>query len=615
MSSHGVGGGTVVHKATRFLFAAIVAMVAAFGSIASSAQGVDSPGIYVSASGAWFLRYSNSGGSADGVFTFGPGGGGLVPLKGDWDGSGEDTPGLYVPSSGVFFLRNANSAGAADLAFTFGAGGGGLVPLVGDWNGDGVDTIGLYVPATGAFFLRNTNSSGAADIVFTFGPGGGGFVPIVGDWDGDGVDTIGLYNPATGVFFLRNSNSSGPADLAFSFGPPGATPLAGDWNGDGADTIGIYSAATGVFFLRNSNSSGTADLAFSYGPPNVVPLMGRWNANGGSLVNGALHTGAIATRREVDVWTFTAIAGDRIAVHIGEIVDNNDFRPWIRLEAPDGSILGRYVGHSMRPSSTMSSPRSPAPISCCVASFDSGPRRHRHLSADDDAHAGADHGVAGRPGRAADQRRDSHGRDRAGRSWTCGRSRPPPASGSPCTSARSPTPTTSGRGCGCGRRTAPPSASTSGLAAAVIDDVVAPVTGTYLVLVASFDTRRRRHGHLSADDDAHAGPDHGVARRPGRAADQRRDAHGRDRAGRSWTCGRSRPPPASGSPCTSARSPRPTTSGRGCGCGRPTAPPSASTSGLDAAVDRRCRRAGDGHLSGARRQLRQRRRRHRAPIG
>jgi hypothetical protein len=26
-------------------------------------------------------------------------------------------------------------------------------------------------------------------------------------------------------------------------------------------------------------------------------------------------------------------AGDRIAIHIGEVIDNNDFRPWIRLIA------------------------------------------------------------------------------------------------------------------------------------------------------------------------------------------------------------------------------------------------------------------------------------------
>src|SRR6266508_455358 len=42
----------------------------------------------------------------------------------------------------------------------------------------------------------------------------------------------------------------------------------------------------------------------------------------------------------------TAEAGARIAVHIGEIVDNNDFSPWIRLSAPNGVSLGNTWGTS-----------------------------------------------------------------------------------------------------------------------------------------------------------------------------------------------------------------------------------------------------------------------------
>src|SRR6185369_8884593 len=97
-----------------------------------------------------------------------------------------DTPGIYLPSSGAYFLKNAPGPGPADLVFTYGPANGGLIPLAGDWNGDGRVTPGLYSPATGAFFLRDSNSPGPADVVFTFGAGGAGFVPLVGDWDGDG---------------------------------------------------------------------------------------------------------------------------------------------------------------------------------------------------------------------------------------------------------------------------------------------------------------------------------------------------------------------------------------------------------------------------------------------
>jgi hypothetical protein len=104
-----------------------------------------------------------------------------VPLVGDWDGDGDDSVGVYVPASGVFFLRNSNTPGPADVAFGFGPPGGAMVPIVGDWDGVGPDTVGLYDPATGTFFLRNSNSPGPAELVFAFGAPG--LTPLRGNWN------------------------------------------------------------------------------------------------------------------------------------------------------------------------------------------------------------------------------------------------------------------------------------------------------------------------------------------------------------------------------------------------------------------------------------------------
>ena len=49
-----------------------------------------------------------------------------------------------------------------------GPGNGDLVPLVGDWTGSGVDTIGLYQQITGIFYLKNSNSGGNADNAFQY---------------------------------------------------------------------------------------------------------------------------------------------------------------------------------------------------------------------------------------------------------------------------------------------------------------------------------------------------------------------------------------------------------------------------------------------------------------
>src|SRR6185295_15477453 len=61
------------------------------------------------------------------------------------------------------------------------------------------------------------------------------------------------------------------------------------------------------------------------------------------LTNGATHTGEVLLG-DVDVWTFSATAGQRIALHIGQTSETGDFRPWIRLWSPTGDSLGDIAG-------------------------------------------------------------------------------------------------------------------------------------------------------------------------------------------------------------------------------------------------------------------------------
>ena len=88
------------------------------------------------------------------------------------------------------------------------------------------------------------------------------------------------------------------------------------------------------------------------------------------LTNGALHTGEIL-QGDLDVWTFTATAGERIAVHIGEITDTDDFRPWIRLWAPNGATLGSAFGLAAAEIGDVVAPVTGTYL-VLVGSFDSG---------------------------------------------------------------------------------------------------------------------------------------------------------------------------------------------------------------------------------------------------
>ena len=242
-------------------------------------QFYDSPGIWVPERSLFYLKNTNEGGSADMRLRYGNST--LLPISGDWDGSGIDTVGNYDPITGEFNLRESNERGGGTLfTFIFKGGSADWMPLAGDWDGDGVDTIGVYNFVTREFRLRNDNSAGAPDITFIVSPSGDGWLPIAGDWDNDGTDGTGVFRPANGLFKLKNSNSAGGADASFKFGAPNPEnrPIAGNWNGNGGDSIGVYDPTTATMRLKNTNEAGPADFQFQLGlPRGWTPVAGVWN--------------------------------------------------------------------------------------------------------------------------------------------------------------------------------------------------------------------------------------------------------------------------------------------------------------------------------------------------
>jgi (2Fe-2S) ferredoxin len=142
--------------------------------------------------GVWYLDLNGNGTwegtPTDSLYYFGGGVVNAVPVTGDWTGDGKTKIGIYA--DGIWYL-DLNGNGAwdgtpTDGLYFFGGGVTGAVPVTGDWNGTIKTKIGIYVPTNGEWFL-DTNGNGAwdgtpVDGLFYFGGGLPGTSPVAGKW-------------------------------------------------------------------------------------------------------------------------------------------------------------------------------------------------------------------------------------------------------------------------------------------------------------------------------------------------------------------------------------------------------------------------------------------------
>jgi hypothetical protein len=275
--------------AAQPVLAADIAMpqTGAVATPAQAASDVSTVGLYSTSGSQFFLRNSNDSGFGNTQVTFQPAGNALIPISGDFTGDGTATIGVYDQVNGMFYLRNSNDPSQTGLVtqFQFGPTNNTLLPVVGDWNGSGKDQVGLYDQSSGTFNLREQSGSTITDVVFAYGPANNDLLPIAGRWTfGATAATVGLYDPTSSLFFLRNSNSTGVADNTFLYGPSNSglnlKPITGDWTGSGSDVVGLYEPSSSTFLLDGSNQSGFAAATFVYGPANFAgaPVVGTWNA-------------------------------------------------------------------------------------------------------------------------------------------------------------------------------------------------------------------------------------------------------------------------------------------------------------------------------------------------
>ena len=129
------------------------------------------------------------------------------------------------------------------------------------------------------------------------------------------------------------------------YGPDGAL-LASEDAAAAAEVV-FRATNSGTFLVVIANhpyysdaASGTYLLTLAKTGSPIVVSPGD---EGGPMTNGVAHLGNMPIG-DLDLWDFTANAGDSLVLRVGQITETNNFAAWVRLYGPDGALLGSDWG-------------------------------------------------------------------------------------------------------------------------------------------------------------------------------------------------------------------------------------------------------------------------------
>ncbi|MFO1476961.1 MAG: hypothetical protein U1F98_09965 [Verrucomicrobiota bacterium] len=230
-----------------------------------------------------------------------------------------------------------------------------------------VAEVAVNATNSGAFLVvvgdGNGGLSGSGDYRLTLAKTGDPVVVSAGDNGGpmtNGVMHLGTiqtgdldlwtFSANAGDALLVRMGEITDTNTFFSwvrlYGPNGRL-LASAYNTASAE-VAVSATNSGTFLVvvgdGNGGLYGSGDYRLTLaktGDPVVVSA----GDNGGPLTNGAMHLGTIQTG-DLDLWTFSATAGEGLLVRMGEITDTNLFYPYVRIYGPNGKLLDSSYGAS-----------------------------------------------------------------------------------------------------------------------------------------------------------------------------------------------------------------------------------------------------------------------------
>ena len=255
---------------------------------------------------------------------------------GEIAGSADFTPWIRVIAPNGAIIGNNWNAAAAQVQVA--------APVTGTYTVV-VSTADAGYDGSGDYRLTLVIAPGA--IVVTPGDSGGG--PMTNGAMHAGSIPVGDLDAWTFTANQGNAIMLGVGEIAgtATFTPwirliaPNGAVIGNNWNAAAAQ-VQVAAPATGTYTVvvstANAGYDGTGDyrLTLAKAPGAFTESPGDQS---GALGNGANKTGSIPVG-DLDMFRFTASQGHTIVVSMGEVSGSADFTPWIRLVAPNGTIVG-----------------------------------------------------------------------------------------------------------------------------------------------------------------------------------------------------------------------------------------------------------------------------------
>jgi hypothetical protein len=275
------------HRARRVrLVAAVLALVVIAAACDAKAGDFTGDGhadqVYLNTqTGVWFTA-----GSSTPLFSGQPGD---IPVAGDYDGDLKWEPAVL---RGTTWISSALSdpivydppgmpAGPVPIPGPLGSPPPTLLPVPGDYDGTGKTVPAYYDEVDASWWIMGHSGSVQFGIPPTAGGTVGYDVPVPADYDGDGKTDIAIYRPTDGTFHYLSSKTGQEVVLA-SPAPSGPIttnlPVPGDYDGVGHAEAAVTNGSLEDWYV--AGHTGSIASFPNDGHDNYIPAPGDYNGDG-----------------------------------------------------------------------------------------------------------------------------------------------------------------------------------------------------------------------------------------------------------------------------------------------------------------------------------------------